>query len=353
MFHSTHSSRRDKVHPRHSLIKESDWHILASFWHPIAFVHELGPAPMGARLLDVDLVIYHTSAGVSVAYDIRPHRGTRLGKIIDDMLVCPMHGLGFDGNGQCKRIPSSGEHSARIPASFGLSSIKAEIRYGIVWASLSGEPIWPLPRWEARENPELRRFYFPPDTWKASAGRHVENFNDLAHFPWVHVGSFGGCTVDPVPDYEVEHTDYGLTFWVPYTEGFNRFPGGIKGDRRDVIYRYQLTFPLSTLPTIEPKGSTYAQYFADAVCLVSAHESRIFQLSMDTTGSPDAEFWLRDAETINREDRPLAESQRPQDLPLNIRDEMHIPADRMSVEYRRALVSKFGLGANSSTPSQE
>jgi hypothetical protein len=26
-------------------------------------------------------------------------------------------------------------------------------------------------------------------------------------------------------------------------------------------------------------------------------------------------------------------------------DEVHIPADRMSVAYRRALVEKFGLGA--------
>jgi vanillate O-demethylase monooxygenase subunit len=354
MFQSTHSSTRGKLYPRHSLISEPDWSILASFWHPIAFVHELGPAPVGARLLDVDLVIYRTSTGVSVAHDICPHRGTRLslGKIIDDMLVCPMHGLAFDAHGQCKRIPSSREHTARIPASFGLSSIKAEIRCGIVWACLTGEPIWPLPKWEALENPELRKLYFPTDTWKASAGRHVENFNDLAHFPWVHVGSFGGSTVDPVPDYEVLHTEYGLTFWVPYTEGFNRFPDGIKGDRRDVIYRYQLTFPFSTLLTIEPKGSSYVQYFADAVCPVSAHESRIFQLSTDTTGNPDVEFWLRDAETINREDRPLVESQRPQDLPLNTRDEMHIPADRMSVEYRRALVSKFGLGADPSTRSQ-
>ena len=355
MFQSVHESRRNNVYPQHSSISESDWRILASFWHPIAFVHDLGAAPVGARLLDVDLVIYRTSTGLSVAHDRCPHRGTRLslGKIIDDLLVCPMHGLCFDGRGQCKRIPSSAERNARIPASFGLSSVTTEIRYGIVWACLTGEPIWPLPEWAALENTQFRKLYFPADTWKASAGRHVENFNDLAHFPWVHVGSFGGSTEDRVADYEVEHTEYGLTFWTPYTEGFNRFPDGVEGDRRDVIYRYRLTFPFSTLLTIEPKGSSYVQYFADAVCPVSAHESRIFQLSTDTTGNPDAELWSRDAETINREDRPLVESQRPQDLPLNLRDEVHIPADRMSVEYRRALVSKFGLGTSASTHSQE
>ena len=265
--------------------------------------------------------------------------------MIDDQLVCPMHGLSFNGTGQCTRIPSLSGQKARIPASLRLKSIKTEVRSGILWACLSGEPIWPLPTWGALDNPELRKLYFPAETWKAAAARHVENFNDLAHFPWVHEASFGGATTDPVPEYEVQHTAYGLTFWVPYTEGFNRFPDGIKGDTRDVVYRYELTFPFSTLLTVEPKGSNYALFFADAVCPVSAHESRIFQVSTDTTGEPDSEFWLRDALTINGEDRPLVESQRPQDLPLNVRDEMHIPADRMSVEYRRALVAKFGLGA--------
>jgi vanillate O-demethylase monooxygenase subunit len=48
---------------------------------------------------------------------------------------------------------------------------------------------------------------------------------------------------------------------------------------------------------------------------------------------------------INDEDKPLVENQRPEDLPLGIMDEVHIPADRMSIAYRRALVHKFGLGA--------
>jgi phenylpropionate dioxygenase-like ring-hydroxylating dioxygenase large terminal subunit len=346
MFQPVDSNNKGLQFPRGSEIREPDWRVLASFWHPIAFVHEIGDAPLAARLLDVDLIIYRTSTGITVAHDRCPHRGTRLslGKVSNDLLVCPMHGLSFDGSGQCKKIPSVADPPARIPPSFALKTPRVELRYGIVWACLSGEPSWPLPVWKALENPVLRKLYFPVDTWQAGAPRHVENFNDLAHFPWVHTQSFGGSTASPVPEYAVQHTDYGLTFWVPYTEGFNRFPDGVKGDHRDVVYRYQLTYPFSTLLTIEPAGSSYVQYFADAVCPVSAHQSRIFQFSTDTTGDPDSEFWLRDALTINLEDRPLVESQRPQDLPLNIREEVHIPADRMSVEYRRALATKFRLG---------
>ena len=47
---------------------------------------------------------------------------------------------------------------------------------------------------------------------------------------------------------------------------------------------------------------------------------------------------------INDEDKPMVEGQHPEDLPLDLTEEIHIPADRMSVEYRRAL-AKLGLGA--------
>jgi vanillate O-demethylase monooxygenase subunit len=346
MFLPTDSSKRRPPMPPHSAIREADWLVLSSFWHPIAFAHEVGDEPIAAKLLDVDLVVYRTSAGISVARDVCPHRGTRLsrGKVADDMLICPMHGLHFDAAGQCRRIPSVADSNAHIPPSFRLQSVMSDERYGIVWACLSGMPIWPLPRWSGIEDPAFRKVYFPVEIRKTSAGRHVENFNDIAHFPWVHVDSFGGNTAAPVPHYEVEHTDYGLTFWVPYTEGFNRFDDGVAGETRDVVYRYELTFPFTTLLQIEPQGSNYVQYFADVASPISTHESRIFQLFTDTTGHPDEEFWHRDQRTINSEDVPLVEGQYPVELPLDLRSEMHIPADRMSIEYRRALVSKFGLG---------
>jgi vanillate O-demethylase monooxygenase subunit len=350
MFLPVDSAKHRSPVPRGTAISESDWLILAGFWHPVAFDHEVGERPVAARLLDVDLVLYRTSAGVSVARDVCPHRGTRLspGRVAGDMLICPMHGLHFDAAGQCRRIPSIADPGAHIPPRFRLQSVRSDVRYGIVWACLSGEPIWPLPVWDGISDPELDKLHFPTEIWKTSAGRHVENFNDLTHFPWVHVNSFGGDPGAPVPAYNVEHTPYGLTFQVPYTEGFNRFPDGVEGDHRDVVYRYELTFPFATLLKIEPAGSRYVQYFADVACPVSATESRIFQLCTDTTGAPDAAHWTKDQQTINAEDVALVEGQFPQALPLDVRDEMHIPADRMSIEYRRALASKFGLGAPAS-----
>ncbi|MEM6636784.1 MAG: aromatic ring-hydroxylating dioxygenase subunit alpha [Pseudomonadota bacterium] len=332
--------------PRHSSFEPSDWHVLSRFWHPVAFCHEIAAEPVAARLLDVDLVIWRTPAGLSVARDLCPHRGTRLsnGRIDGDQLICPMHGLHFDGAGSCTKVPSNPDQSARVSPRLKLQSLRAEERYGILWTCLADDPIWPLPDWPGIKDAALKKVFVPSDTWHAAASRHVENFNDVAHFPWVHKETFGGNEEDRFPLYSVKETDYGLTFDIAYDEGGNRFPDDVEADSRRVVYTYQLTYPFSTVIIIQPNDSWYVQFFADTVCPVSAYETRIFQVATDTTGRPDEEFLIGESLMINNEDKPLVEEQRPEDLPLNIRDEVHIPADAMSIAYRRGLVKNFGLG---------
>ncbi len=347
MFQAVNHSKFATDLPRGCTFDENDWRILATFWHPIVFARDVEDEPVKARLLDVDLVVYRTSGGVSIARDICPHRGTRLsgGRVRDDRLVCPMHGLHFDHSGQCTRIPSIANPNARIPPMMRLQSLRTEERYGIVWACLSDKPAWPLPVWNGIGDTELKNVCMPNAVWQVAASRHVENFNDVAHFPWVHEATFGGYESDSIEPYKVHHTEHGLSFELPYLEAGNRFPDGVESEDRKVVYRYELTFPFSTIIEIRPVGSDYVQYVADAVCPVSARESRIFQILTDTTDEPDIESFIRETLAINEEDRPLVEGQCPEDLPLDLTEEIHIPADRMSIEYRRALATKFGLGA--------
>ena len=347
MFQSVDHAAVASDLPRGCTFKAEDWRKLAQFWHPVAFAHEIADKPLSARLLDVDLVLWRTPAGVSAARDLCPHRGTRLsmGRVDDDQLICPMHGLHFDPSGACTKIPSNPDQSAPVSPRLRLQSLKVEERYGVVFACLVDDPIWPLPDWPGLRDDSLRRVHIPPNTWNAAASRHVENFNDIAHFPWVHVETFGGSEDDRFPKYDVKETDYGLTFDVGYDEGGNRFPDDTPGDSRHVVYTYELTYPFSSLIIIQPNDSWYVQYFADTVCPVSAHETKIFQVVTDTTGAPDEEFLIQESLMINDEDRALVEAQRPEDLPLGLRDEVHIPADAMSIAYRRGLVKHFGLGA--------
>ncbi len=349
MFYATDHS---KVHggplPAGSSFRPEDWEILAGFWHPVAFEADIGDKPVAQRLLDVDLVIYRSAEGISVAKDLCMHRGTKMsgGWISDGRIVCPMHGLEYDGSGRCRRIPSIEDPNARIPDKLRLEVYQSEVRYGIVWACLREEPLWPLPSWPHLDGGEMAPIHIDGGTWYASASRHVENFNDVSHFPWVHGATFGGEMDASFPLYEVSETAQGLHFELPYHELGNRFPDGHDElENRDVIYRYDLTFPFSTCIEVDVQGSEFVHYVCDTVCPVSTKESRIFQIMTDNSGAPDRDYWIADALAINDEDKALVEAQFPPDLPLDLREEVHIPADRMSLSYRKALANKFGLGA--------
>ncbi len=349
MFLATDHSKLDSSElPRNCTFRESDWHVLAGFWHPIAFANDIQDKPVAAKLLDVDLVIYKGDTGITVAKDLCMHRGTKLsgGTICDKRLVCPMHGLEYDSEGYCKKIPSMVDARGKIPARLRLHVYQTRERYGIVWVCLKDAAIWPLPEWKHLDDPQYKPLFIPYDSWHASASRHVENFNDVAHFPFVHPASFGGKADEPFPIYQVQHTEFGLGFELPYLELGNRFPDNKNElENRDVIYRYELTFPFSTSLEVDVQGSDFNHVILDTVCPISAQESGIFQIMTDNSGDPDPALWVKDALMINDEDKPLVEAQCPEDLPLDLREEVHIPADRMSLEYRKTLASKFGLGA--------
>ena len=354
MFLATDNSTQASTDfPGRCTFRENDWHILAAFWHPVAVVRDIKDKPVATRLLDVDLVIYRTGKGITVAKDRCAHRGTRmsLGWMQGELLVCPMHGLHYDGQGYCRRIPSIADPDARIPEKLRLQTYRTEQRYGILWVCLKDKPAWPLPYWRHLEDPRYQPIFIPPGEWHVAAARHVENFNDVAHFPWVHGATFGGEMEAAYPLYKVEQTDYGLSFQLPYLELGNRFNDGMDELRqRKVVYSYELTFPFSTLLEVSPSESDYIQVILDTVCPVSAHESRIFQILADNSTEPDRDFLMQETININREDQPLVESQSPEDLPLDLREEIHIPADRMSLEYRKALAARFNLGAPGPEP---
>ena len=346
MFLPIGVKQQDSDYPNNATFREQDWHILAGFWHPVAFEHDITDKPVATKLLDVNLVIYRTSDGITVAKDQCPHRGVQLsfGRIIDDYLVCPMHGNHFDSNGVCRKIPTLPDQNTPISSRMCLKTYQSEIRYGIVWTCLKPEPIWPLPIWPGIENPNYKKAFVPVDVWQCSATRHTENFNDQAHFPFVHLQSFGSDQELSTHDYEVEETEFGLRFDYDYVEGGNRFPDEVAAENREVTYTYELTFPFSTLIYVDPLGSDFVHYFADAVSPISANETRVFQQLTDTTGDPDPEYWIQDSLQILAEDKPLVESQ-PPEMPLEIGPELHhIPADRWSIRYRQLLIEKFGLG---------
>ena len=347
MFMPAHCAAEKSAVPRGSTFTASDWQVLASYWHPVARTSEVTDKPISVQLLDVALVLFRLKDGIKAAADKCPHRGAMMsrGMVRDDLLVCGFHGFHFNGTGECVRIPSIAAGSA-IPKRIRLDSYLCQERYGLVWVCLADEPRAPLPEWRPIEDGsgtvvEIESYYID-----ASAGRRTENFNDVAHVPFVHVGTFGGPEGIIAP-YEVEVTERTLSFSTPIVEQVRYTgPGSGESTYRNAVYSYELTLPFaSSAKVLNPAtGDVYRIY--DVVSPWSCHRSRVFQFVVDQSRKMPVEALREFTLRINDEDTPQVEGQSPYELPLYMMDEIHIPADRMSIEYRRAL-SRMGLGAGS------
>ena len=75
---------------------------------------------------------------------------------------------------------------------------------------------------------------------------------------------------------------------------------------------------------------------SDDECTGYCFQSRDFDLG--GADAPYADF----QEVLAEQDRSVVESQRPEELPLDLGDELHLRFDRVAVAYRKALAA-FGL----------
>ena len=322
--------------PPESRFRPANWQLLQRFWHPVAFTAEIVDRPYPFKLLDLGLIAYRTPAGFTVALDRCPHRGASfaLGWIEKDKLVCGYHGLQYDDAGRCVAIPSAGP-AAKIPSRLCLRIFRSEVRHSILWVSLTDEPLFPLPDWRRLADPSLQKANMTPSDWNCSAARHIENFNDVAHFSWIHAGTFGSQDHPLTPRCRVVPTAAGFLSSIQVKQvdrdTFRDAPISIA----EMTYHYDFTFPFSSyLKITSPDGRN--EHIFDTIRPISAEISRVFIVkSRDYDLDRPVEQWISFQEAVNAEDKRMVESQRPQDLPLELGTEVHIGSDVWSIAYRR------------------
>jgi phenylpropionate dioxygenase-like ring-hydroxylating dioxygenase large terminal subunit len=330
---------------RQETFNAEDWKILAGFWHPVAYGHEVGDRPVAARILEQDLVVYRTQAGVTVARDICLHRGVRLsrGRMDAGEIVCPYHGLRYDGTGRCTLIPAQ-DPEVTITQKLNLQVFPCVERFGLVWTCL--EPAAerpPLPDWPQFADPAWQVVPIPAAVWAAAATRQKEKFNNVAHLSHVHVGTFGVASTPRVPGYTVERGRGTLQFEIPYTQVDRTTFEAADTVTITKRYRYECTLPFSSRLWIQsPDGKD--QVLVNIAVPITAKTCRVYVTMLrnfDRDQPVAAAVTFEQA--VAAEDRPMVEDQRPEELPLHLTDEIHILADRFSVEYRKAL-AELGLG---------
>lgn len=332
--------------PRECTFAPGDWDVLSRHWFPIAVSSEVQGTPVRARLLDVDLVLFRagspTDGSVTVARDLCPHRGMMLsrGWVEGGQIICPYHGLHFDGAGRCTSIPSRPD--ARISQRLSLTVLPALERFGLIWATFAATEA-SLPEFPVWDQDDYRQVVCEPMDIAGSPGRQIEGFLDVAHFAWAHTGTFGNRSNPIVPEYSVEPAPWGLT--VDYLSNVSNYAAEQRHlAPEDFLWRrtFDVFPPFSARLRVDyPQGKQL--WILNAASPVSARQTRLFcpiarNFDHDMPAQAVRDFNRR----VFNEDRVLVESQRPQDLPLDVGLDISIPADRTSVAYRR-LLKQMGL----------
>ena len=186
-----------------------------NIWYPVAEGIEIRKKPRAARRLGMDLVFWRNAAGEVVAQEDRcPHLGASLslGSIEGDCITCPFHGLRFDAQGRCTRVPSMGA-SASIPEALHARTFPTREAQGFVWLWWGDEsPSANVPFFD--EIASGWTWYTTQVEWPVNYTRAIENQLDVAHLAFVHrttIGAGGRSRVDG-PYVQTNHD--GIKVWV-------------------------------------------------------------------------------------------------------------------------------------------
>jgi vanillate O-demethylase monooxygenase subunit len=317
-------------------------------WHVVARSDEVGRDPVQVWLLGEPWVLVRLpstdgSTRLVAFADRCPHRLAPLsaGTVVGETLQCGYHGWCFDADGACTAIPAIGGSDripprARVTAPAGLAEDG-----GLVFLS-PDEPMAPrldLP-FAAAEG--FLHHHLAPTSARVGAGLMLDNFLDMAHFPFVHAATIGTDEALEVPDLAVERDGLGMsvtsTHWFPNHED----PGVAQGLRpllqqRALRYDYRAPFQVSLrIDYVQAGGTNVLDFFVQPE---TADRCRIYTV-LHRNDLDDAEQ-LADAgayeQKILDEDVLLQEQFVELALPLDITAEVHVRTDRATVELRRIL----------------
>jgi vanillate O-demethylase monooxygenase subunit len=307
---------------------------LRDFWHPVAFSSEITTQPRRVFLLDERLVVYRTAGGLANAMiDLCVHRGTplSLGWVDGETLVCAYHGWTYGTDGQCLRIPSIVPERG-IPAKARVEAFQTTERYGLVWVCL-GRPRADIADFPEYDDPSYRNFTTESEDWAASAPRLIENFIDTAHFAWVHEGILGQRDKPLVPPIRVSQDGLKIEVDLDMEVGTD-----IHAGENNVWDEITLPFTVRQVRTDEQGGH---QVVFLAICPTSNKTLRrfVYKLRDYALDEPDDKYIAKSA-LVAAQDRAIVEEQRPEELPVDLTDEMHVRGpDDAAVVFRRVMGS--------------
>jgi phenylpropionate dioxygenase-like ring-hydroxylating dioxygenase large terminal subunit len=184
-------------------------------WYVAAWADEIEAGPLARRICNEPVVLYRDASDKAGALiDMCCHRGAPLhmGRVVEEGLECGYHGLIFNTDGVCVRIPGQD----RVPERARVRSFPLVEQDGFLWIWM-GDPAladpativsWPWHN-DTINWPHKHTMY----PIKAAAMLMVDNLMDLTHLGYVHVSTIGGNPSQHVEaKMETERTPLGLKF---------------------------------------------------------------------------------------------------------------------------------------------
>lgn len=274
-------------------------------WYAIATADEVTSRPVTTRLLGQDIEYFRSEGGAFLVRELE------------------------DDGGRGPALP-------------------VRTRYGCLFTTL-GQPNKDIVHIAEADEPDRR---FVPCGWvtmRASGLRVVENFLDMAHFPFVHTDILGAEPHTEVPQYQSEIRRDVDEVWATNCTFFQPRIAATEesGDFVHLTYRVPSPFVVMLYricPTARDRLDAIAlfiQPMEEGLCRATP-----VMYLVDAVSSHKA--LLNFEQTIFLQDRIIVENQRPLLLPLEPRAEIPTRADSSSIAYRRWLKEKgvrFGTTA--------
>jgi phenylpropionate dioxygenase-like ring-hydroxylating dioxygenase large terminal subunit len=256
-------------------------------WYPVAMASQVTSAGQESRLLDAPIRIARDGAAISVTRD-----------------------------------------GATLPVT---------VRFGHVWAC-PGRPVRPLFTIPEADQPGRRMVDCGVVRVKCSPLRAVENFLDIAHFPFVHTDILGAEPHTEVNRYEVQIREEVDEVWATKISFYQPQAAKSAAGGIDTEYMYRVAAPTAAVlyKSCPPRPGEwdvigiFVQPLAEDLCDVWPWMA----LYDDVT--PLAAL-IQFQQMIFMQDRSILENQIPRLLPLDPGMEIPTQADLTSIAYRRWL----------------
>lgn len=284
-------------------------------------------------------MLWRDAAGGAHAWlDRCPHRGAALslGRVLGDRLACPYHGWQFAAvDAQCVYWPAHPRETP--PAVAKATTFAVAERYGLVWVRLNGDAGGEIaiPAFDVYDLAANGHYLDGPYEVEACAPRIVENFIDMAHFPFVHPGTLGDPEHTAVSDYEVNVSAAGVLAthclsWQPQASG-------VSAQGVEIDYTFRVVHPLAAALSKLP-GTPDAFDIMIVACPLDETHTRLWKIQVFPGHDPERiAATAKYSRAAILQDLPIVASQQPKRLPLDPRAELHQRADRLSAGYRRYL----------------